>query len=217
MQGTHEEARNLIQFSLDASLNSNQQAWLSAHLEHCVACRDYAQDMKRVEFVLTQAGQTQRERQHVPLSIPVLMTKGTKRVFDRTLLTMRSSILAIVFVALAFSTWSFFSVSPSSTPGAVPAPTPSGQSTSTEVLFADCQLVRYSVREQDTLASLAERFSITEDEIIALNDLENSSLDAAQLWLPICNFTPTVTAQVPAPLTKTHTPILDPITPGPGG
>ena len=217
MHVTHEEARKWIQFSLDASLNSDQQARLSAHLEHCTLCRAYALEMKRVEHALAQASQTQREGRHVPLSISMLVKKTNKKIFHSPFLTMRSTVLFIVFAALAFSTWSFFSAVQPPAPGAVPVPTPSGQSTSTKVLFADCQLVRYAVREQDTLASLAQRFSITEDEIIALNDLKNGSLDSAQLWLPICNFTPTGTAQGPATLTKTHTPVLNPITSIPGG
>jgi predicted anti-sigma-YlaC factor YlaD len=43
---THEEARQLI--ALGEDLSHAQQIWLSAHLQDCVTCRDYAEVAERV-------------------------------------------------------------------------------------------------------------------------------------------------------------------------
>lgn len=222
MQVTHVEARRFIQLRLDAALNPRQQNQLSAHLERCAECRVYAEKMKNMDQALAAVSQQQHQTRHLPLSIPMLMEKSSRKIYQGSFLTMRTTVIVLVFAALAFSTWSFFSVSPPATPGAAslavpPVPTPSGQSTSTKTSVADCKMVLYAVQEQDTLASIARRFSITEAEVVALNDLKNGLIDAKQLWLPVCNSTPTSTAQGPATRTKTHTPIWNPLTSTPGG
>lgn len=218
MQVTHEEARKLIQFRLDTGLNPHQKIQLSIHLRHCAECRDYAEDMKLVDLALAGASHKQHEVRFLPLSLPMLMEKSSRKIYQGSLLTMRTTMIVLMFAVLAFSTWSFFSGSPPATPGVAsvavpPVPTPSGQSTSTKVSVTDCKMVLYAVREQDTLASLARRFSITEAEIIALNNLKHGLNDSTQVWLPVCHSTPTGTAT----LTKTRTPILNPITSTPGG
>ena len=217
MQVTHEEARKLIQFRLDAGLDPNQKVRLSDHLERCVECRIYAEDMKHVDRALAGASHKQREARFRPLSIPLLMEKSNRTAYYNSILAMRTTALVIACAALAFSTWSFFSVSqppaPSEAPvGALPVPTPSGQSTSTKIFVEDCKVILYTVQNQDTLASIARRFSIHEEEVVALNNLKNGAIDSTQLWLPVCNSTPTGTAQGPATFTKTITPIQIPVT-----
>lgn len=222
MQVTHTEARRFIQLRLDAALNSRQQDQLSAHLERCATCRVYAEKMKNIDQALAEVSQQHYRTRHLPLSIPMLMEKSSRKNYQGPFLTMRTTAMVLMFAMLAFSTWSFFSGSPPATPGAAslvapPVPTPPGQSTSTKASLTDCKIVLYTVQQHDTLASLARRFSITEAEIAALNNLKNASIESKQLWLPVCDSTPTGTAQGPATLTKTHTPVLSPITSTPGG
>lgn len=222
MQVTHAEARHFIQLRLDAALEPRQQVLLSAHLDRCAECRVYAEQIKSVDRALAAASQAQRQARHIPLSIPMLMEKSHGKLYQSPFLTIRNTMIVLMFAVLGFAAWSFLSDSPPVTPGATyvaipPVPTPSGQSTSTRVLFEGCKVILYAVQKQDTLAGLARRFSITEEEIIALNDLKNGSLESAELWLPVCNFTPTGTAQGPTTLTRTHTPALSPIISTPGG
>jgi len=79
--------------------------------------------------------------------------------------------------------------------------------------------MEYTVQRGDTLASLAHRFAVSEEKIIALNGLKNETLTAGQpLQIPACNFTPTGTV-IATRYTRTGTPMTSPVpsTPGPGG
>jgi hypothetical protein len=99
-------------------------------------------------------------------------------------------------------------------------PTPSVQTTqSTTALaaFENCELVLYPVQEDDTLARIADQFSVSEEEIMAINSLQTKAIDPSmELAIPVCNFTPTGTVH-PATFTTTYTPDLGPSTSTPDG
>jgi hypothetical protein len=221
MQITHEQARTLIQFSLDELLQSAEKAALSAHLHDCPECQAYANEMTEVEKLLLPAMKRQWNAQPVPLSITAL-TGSTQKISGRTLLTMRTAAITLVFFALFFSIWQFASSGPSNyAPMVVPSmPTPSAQtaqSTSTEMTFGNCEMMLYTVQSNDTLASIANRFLVSEDEIIEANQLKTDTVPLSmELMIPICNFTPTGTIH-PATFTTTYTPIIQPTTSTPGG
>lgn len=133
--------------------------------------------------------------------------------------------VGLVVAAFFFSAWQFVQ---SGTPapielpiGVFPIPTPSAQSTPTKVTFEGCEMIPYPVTETDTLASIAQQFSVSEEAIMAVNDLKTDTIHAAmELVIPMCQSTPTGTAN-PATLTasQTYTPRLRPrtSTPRPGG
>jgi LysM domain len=225
MQITHEQAHGLIQLNMDQVLSSQETAVLSAHLQVCTDCKTYANEIKEVEGLLFPVLKRQWNRQPVPLLITALTERNLKAQAS-TLLAMRTAAIGLVVVALFFSVWQFVLSSPSASgqmPLVVPpVPTPSVQttrSTSTVITLENCETVLYIVQGDDTLAGIADQFSISEDEIIAINHLKTETINPSmELVIPVCNFTPTGTVH-PATFTTTYTPIIKPgtSTPGPSG
>jgi hypothetical protein len=222
MQITHGQARKLIQFSLDGILPVAEKATLSAHLQNCADCRDYADELKEIETIMLPVMKKQWSARPIPLSIPWLVQSQSPRINNRLLLTMRSAAIGLVFVALFFSTWKFVSTSPSMSspmPLVVPqVPTPqTAQSTNTEITFESCETMVYRVQEGDTLASIANRFLVPADEIMEINQLKTEAVSVSmELMIPVCNFTPTGTIH-PVTFTTTYTPIMHPTTSTPAG
>jgi hypothetical protein len=226
MQLTHEQTHKLIQLNMDSVLNADESASLSSHLRSCMDCQRYANEMNEVERLLSPVLKSQWSVRPIPLSISALTGRSTKRQAN-ILLTMRTAVISLIFVALFFSAWQFVLSGPSiarQIPLSVaPAPTPSVQTaqftgnTSNTSTTETCEMMLYTIQGDDTLARIAERFSVSEDEIMAINELKTNVISTPmQLVIPNCNFTPTGTVH-PATFTITYTPILNHVTATPGG
>jgi len=220
---THEEAHKLIQFSLDKVLAPQEKNRLQVHLNDCVECRAFADEIKGLENLLLPVMMKQWAVKPVPLSIESVTNKRKRRSQFQTsiMLATRTAMISIVFAAFVFSAWQFtHSSSQAFDPKSVnvlPIPTPSGQSTSTKISFQNCEEATYQVQENDTLESIATQFSVAEDKIIAINRLGTGSIHAKmELLIPICTSTPTGTLH-PSTLTTTFTPLMGPTTSTPGG
>jgi len=221
MQITHEEAHKLIQFNADEALDSQAKATLASHLQQCVECRAYAQDIQEIESILSPVMKRKWNLQPVPLSIHAIAVKKASRIQVDAILTTRTAMIGIVLVAFIFSIWQFTlsggqAVSPLPA-GVLPVPTPSTQPTITRIKFQNCEETLYSVRENDTLESIAYQFSISKEEIMTMNNMKIETVNPAmKLMIPICSFTPTGTVN-PATLTTTYTPIMNATTSTPNG
>lgn len=197
MQITHEEARQLIQFNADEALNPEQKTLLSTHIETCFECRDYAAEIQEIENILLPMMKRQWNRRPLPLSISDLRVKKTANL-SRNIVAMRKAIISFVFMALVFSVWQF-TRSGQPLPGvstviASSVPTPFLEFTSTTSSSENCNFSHYIVQANDTLARIADRFSVAEEEIISLNHLKKETLNSGMtLMIPACNFTPTST------------------------
>ena len=220
MQLTHEDAHRLIQLNMDKALKPQELSLLSDHLQTCAACQTYAHDMQEVEQVLFPVLKRQWDRHPLPLSISALMERGSA-LQPRNILATRTAALGLVVLAFFFGAWQFV-LSGSSPSGSLPlivplVPTPSTVSTLTMTTSTDCQTMPYSVRENDTLADIAHQFSVSEEEILAVNSLEAVTLSPSmELLIPVCNWTPTGTVH-PVTFTTTYTPVREPFTTTPDG
>ncbi|HET6822683.1 MAG TPA: LysM peptidoglycan-binding domain-containing protein [Anaerolineales bacterium] len=220
---THEQARNLIQLNLDQTLSREESATLIAHLSSCRQCAAYASEIKEVTNLLARLMKRQWNVQPVPLSARTLIEKSEK-LQSKSISAMRTAAASLVVMALFFSAWQFvISVpSPSSQLSSAipPAPTPSNptiQTVSTDLTREDCAIQSYTVQEQDTLASIAKQFSVSEQTILEVNLLEAESVrPAMELIIPVCHFTPTGTFHA-VTFTTTLTPVLNFKTSTPGG
>ena len=220
---THEQAQKLIQLNLDQTLSREESATLIAHLSSCRQCAAYASEIKEVTNLLSPLMKRRGNVQPAPLSVRTLIEKSEKLQL-RSILAMRTAAASLVVMALFFSAWQFLlSVpSPSSRMSSAipPAPTPSNpttQTVSTELTHEGCAVLLYTVQEQDTLASIAEQFSVSEQTILEVNRLEAEAVRASmELMIPICHFTPTGTFHA-ATFTTTLTPVLNFKTSTPGG
>ena len=222
MQIAHEEARRLIQFNVDDVLSSEKLASLSAHLKDCSACQAYASEIKQVDIILRPLLKRQWNAHLIPLSLgPLIANKISKRPTN-LYLTMRTTLIAIVLAGFVFSAWQFMLsgivISHPTPLGVLPAPTTSLQSTNTESLWENCTMVHYEVREGETLNSIARQFSVSVEEIIAFNNLKSETVtEMIELDIPVCHFTPRVTAAGSATFTMTYTPGISPTTSTPDG
>jgi len=221
MQITHEEARRLIQFSMDQMLKPHEKNTLQTHLEDCMECRTFFDDIREVENLLLPTMLRQWNSQPTPLSIEDITYERNTQLQSSILLATRTAIISIVFAAFVFGAWQI-TQSGKQTPnplpvGVRPVPTPSSQSTSTKISFQNCEEMSYQVQENDTLESIAMQFSVSKDKLMAINNLSTEILATKmELLIPFCNSTPTGTVH-PSTLTTTFTPLLDPTTSTPGG
>ncbi|HSL45611.1 MAG TPA: LysM peptidoglycan-binding domain-containing protein [Anaerolineales bacterium] len=222
MQITHEEARRFIQFDADQALAPEDKAALSVHLKNCSDCSTYADEVKAVERILSPVMKRQWPFEPTPLPIAILTRSKNSKAPASIILTTRTALISMIFLGLVFGTWQFMVTSswePGQLPlGVLPVPTPSIQSTSTKHVWENCEMSSYTVRENDTLASIAHRFSISEETIMALNNIETEALTISmELIIPRCNFTPTGTAMEPTLFQTTFTPLTSPPSSTPGG
>lgn len=221
MQITHAEARHFIQLKADNILGSVERTILSAHLQTCSECRRYAEDLAEVQNILVPVMKRQWERKPAPLPINTLIAEEKSKVPTRIILTMRSVVISVVFLAFILTAWQF-TLSSGWESGPAPfkglaVPTPSIQSTRTKAALQNCEMTHYRVQPGDTLESIAGHFNITKEDLLALNRLETSTLHVAmELTIPICSSTPTSIAD-PTGLIRTYTPVTSPAFSTPGG
>lgn len=211
MQITHEEARRLIHFLVDGALKPQEKLVLSTHIEACFECRAYADEIKEVESILLPVMKSQWNLPPPPLSVSTLQAKKETKIPATAILAIRTAALSLAFVAFVFAAWQFTSagqqVPVPLTVGVPPLPTPLIQTTSTENRFENCKIMIYEVQENDSLTSIADRFFISTEEIMAINNMKAESTHTLmKLRIPICGLTPTVTVD-PTSITTT-TPVF---------
>jgi len=221
MEMTHAQARRLIQFSLDRALEPDEKIKLQSHLSDCLECNAFANELKEVEKVLVPVMQKHWAYAPVPLSLSRLTDAKKMSSYSSIILTIRTALISLMLVVFVLTAWQFTRSTPETfrplPAGVQPVPTPSGQSTSTQVNFLDCRQVVYLVKPNDTLASIAERFLTTKEKIKTINQLRSDEVvPDRQLFVPICASTPTITHS-PSTLTTTFTPLFNQITSTPGG
>ncbi len=210
MQVTHEEVRKLIQLNADNALDVQERTVLSAHLRDCLECRTYAEGIKAMESILVPVMKKHWNLQPIPLSLSTLIAKRNSRMQTGIILATRLAAIGIVFMAFVFSAWQFALSGKRATGplpvGMLPVPTPSVQSTSTRSVSQNCAGTLYVVQENDTLESIAQRFSVSKEEIMTVNGMKTETVIATmKLMIPNCNLTPTGTVN-PTAFSTTYTP-----------
>jgi hypothetical protein len=176
--------------------------------------------MKDVESILRPMLQRQWKHEHLPLSIGTLTTKQ-KSVSERMVVATRIAAFAVVFIGFFFGAWNF-TVSSRRTPTpffpnvpVIPTAFTSTMTAGTESSFNNCAMTTYMVEPDDTLTSIAYRFSVSVGDIIEVNALHNETVNTGEtLLIPSCNFTPTNPAVAH---TTTFTPVLYSTTTTPDG
>lgn len=159
-------------------------------------------------------------KEHLPLSIGALTAKQ-KSASERMVLATRIAAFAIVFIGFFFGAWNF-TVSSRRTPTpffpnvpVIPTAFTSTVTAETESSFSNCVMTSYLVQPNDTLASIAYRFSVPEADIMQINAMRNATVNTGEaLMIPDCNFTATNPAVAH---TTTFTPVLYSTTTTPDG
>ena len=219
MQITHEEARRLIHFDADQALKMDQKSILRLHLKDCVECRDYANSMANMTSMLSSTMEKKWGQPQHPLPIAVRLPKRNSRITESLLLATRITAVGVMAIALLFSVRHVTGPvegGPGTLPvSAPPIPTPSIQSTNTEVLLQNCGQILYVVQPEDTIEGIANQFSVSKEEIMAANGLDDDALQVGrELMIASCAVQPTGTFHATGTL---YTPFTSPTISTPGG
>jgi hypothetical protein len=216
---THEEARRLVHFDADQALKMDQKSILHLHVKDCGECRDYANSLANMTATLSSTMEKKWNRPQHPLPIAVLIPKRNFRITESILMATRIAAMGVMAIALLFSVRQVTGPvegGPGTLPvSAPPIPTPSIQTTSTETLLQNCGQILYVVQQEDTIERIAAQFSISKEEIMADNGLDDGALRAGmELMIESCTVQPTGTFHVTGTL---YTPFTSPTISTPGG
>ena len=219
MSITHEEARRLIHFDADQVLKMDQKSILRLHLKDCVECRDYANSMANMTSMLSSTMEKKWGQPQFPLPIAIQLPKRNSRITDSLILATRITAVGVMAIALLFSvrqvTGPVEGGSGTLPVSAPPIPTPSIQSTSTEILLQSCAQILYIVQPNDTIEGIANQFSVSKEEIMAANGLDDDALQVGrELMIASCTVQPTGTFHATGTL---YTPFTSPTISTPGG
>ena len=206
----HNEARRLIQFRADDGLKDVERDLLEEHLSTCADCKKYAADTHDVESTLQQLMQRRWDRQPLPLPAEKSIRANSPHFTQSIFFATRIIAMGVICVAFLVNIWQFTqSDRQRATPPAAEIPlipTPSQQSMGTKATDQACGPIYYEVKENDTIESIALRFSVPAEEILSTNHLRIETLDASmRLSIPICSPTPPVT---PNTIPTTFTPLF---------
>jgi hypothetical protein len=219
MQITHEEAHKLIQFNADDALKPLEKNTLLTHLETCTECQAYANSMRGMESILRPLLQRKWDQQPVPLSVSSVTVQRDDRISNRMFMATRIAAIGMICVTFVLSIWQL-TISNQRTQSPLlasvpPVPTPSTQLISTTGTVEQCENRLYSVKETDTLESIAFLFSLSKEEIMAANGMKTEILSTGmEITVRVCTSTPTGTVSA---LTTTYTPAIRLIPSTPGG
>jgi len=219
MQITHEEAHRLIQFDTDSALKPSEKKNLVAHLEACAECQAYAMSMKGIESLLRPLLQRNWNKQPVPFSVAALTGKTNPSRSESAFLATRIAVIGVICMGFLFSVWQF-TISGQATPdlsvaSVPPIPTPSTQFIHMTSTSNNCEARPYVVKEYDTVERIAQRFSISQEDMLRANNLNTETLrPGMEILISTCAPTPTGTVNA---LTTIYTPSSEPITFTPGG
>jgi predicted anti-sigma-YlaC factor YlaD len=220
MSITHEEARQLIQFKADRLLKAQERSALEAHLSACQACTTYAGQIQRMELDLRQVLNRQWQAAPRPLrAADIQRIPQPNNKWIEPLVPMRKLIAAVATMVFALTIWQFALSGREFNSLAVaevsPNPTPSiSISTGTQDNQVACNELQYRVHSGETLASIAEKFSIPLELLAEHNHLSDHELEQlSHLIIPLCTLTPASTDHAPE---STLTPGLQTFTTTPG-
>lgn len=213
MQITHETARRLIQFSADEALQESDKKLLEEHLASCAECQGYAGRIEELELALTALMRKRWNRQPLPQPTWAARPKRNSKWIQDLAFATRIAAMGLVCIAFLFNIWQFTrSAGQGSGPVSAsvpPIPTPSVFSTTTKTMDRKCEQFLYTVRENESLDEIANRFSVSTDDILTAGDLAVETLiPSMTLKIPLCGPTP----HTPGAITTTFTPLLNPAT-----
>lgn len=193
MQISHEKARALIQFSMDRALDSVEENALSAHLQTCVNCVLFKDDLTKLDTSLHKFLSRHSATRYKPLAIgPLTGRVNTKQNW------LRPAVMAGFMVMVFIFTWQFSGEDHSPTSPAPyllsSIPTPSISTTYAALTSQGCKKVNYIIQEGDTLEDIASFFKVSTSTIKSQNDLSTANLKTGnELVILVCGAPPSQT------------------------
>lgn len=220
---THEKAHTLIQAVVDQLLlRTEEKTALDAHLDECIDCKEYANELTMLETNLQRALHASWDEQQPNMNLQAILHPSPGKqllnsFFNQTSFMAKATIVTALLLGYFVITNLLGIQSPISgdktatilpTPNEAASiyatsPTPSAQLSSTRSTQT-CKTVTYLVREDDTLASIAFQHGISQESILVQNHLVSDTVfTGMELSIPLCNSTPSHTATIPTNMLTT--------------
>jgi len=214
MDITHEEARTLIHLRSDRGLNRDLQATLISHLNACGLCGKYANQIHETEKTLHSVMQKHWSALPLPQNREVIRAGIKSKIWwPINFAPARVAMVGVTLILFGFVLWQFGLTGRDNRNGlalynAAQIPTPGTLlATSTQNKTNTCIATSYIVQGNESLDQIAERFSISKESIVELNNLKSESIPSGtELKISNCDLTPTGTVVSP---TFTTTPIQE--------
>ena len=207
---SHQKIRALLQAAADRALPPDEQLVLDSHLVGCSECRNYAQNLVRLEDGLRRVMQQQWNIPAGPMPLETIQRRSTRAAAQNQMFSMIGRfafvpMLAFVFfMVMSAKAGNAQQASPgmelvlSNTPSIsllVPRP-PAGSATKLQTQA--CGNVTYIVQEHDTLYGIAIKFAVPKESIAAYNSLASDQVEPGLvLVIPLCEHTPPTTTTTP--------------------
>jgi LysM repeat protein len=211
MSITHDEARRLIQFKADEELKEFDKNLLETHIRSCPECQSYEADLNDLESTLRPLLRRKWNQSPLPYSTTSLVARISKKSAQNIFVATRIAAMGLICIAFLFNIWQFTrpggqgSIQPSANIPLIP--TPSQQSTQIKMTYPKCEPIVYVVQQEDTLGSIASRFSVSPQEIKIANQLKSETLTKSMnLSIPVCDTTPSGTPNI---VNTTFTPLIE--------
>lgn len=228
---THQKAKHLLQKAIDQTLESGDLSTLDAHLENCVLCRNYANELSNLESGLRRILHAKLDNQFPNLNLqsiinPTLNFTWTS-FFSPTNVLGRVTIgitLLLGYLLFANSFGWQLPITVTRTPTTIPtpynstllitnSPTPSILPSLISSATQGCESIIYVIQKNDTLDNIARQFGVSKKLISTYNNMKTDDLyTGRELSIPICRQTPLQVSHTPRN-TTTITPLSETIPP----
>lgn len=196
----------------DHGLNVTDQAQLRSHLLECKVCAAYANQLSEAEKSLRNVMKQKWNAHPLPHNKDIILSKvNSNKWYPSAFLSTRRALIGTTIVLFGLVLWQFGLTHGNQNSGvdlrSAVIPTPAtALIESTANSLNECATTSYVVEKNDDLESIANKFSVSKETIININNLKSKTpLPHSQLQIPDCTFTPTGTVFAP---TITITPVL---------
>ena len=222
-QITHQQAQAYLHSAADESLRPDEKANLDTHHVTCNLCQAYAQQLGRLESALRTSLHRRWGNAPVRLQMDRILGRNITSPIRRVLNIASAPILVTLLILLAAAltrgqiSGGSDTATPLATVMATNVPTPSVSQTRTNTVAVpssstihaatttnECEQVHYVVQPGDTLASIAEKFGVSMQEIREANSHRDIDVPTTfEIIIPVCNPTPGNTLTYTPPFTPT--------------
>jgi hypothetical protein len=228
---THQEAKSLLQESIDQILETDDLSTLEAHLENCVECCNYANNLNDLESGLRRILHAQLDDQRPNLNMQAIITPTmnfTWTSFFNPAYVQGKATISITLLLGYLIIVNFFGrqfpIAVTRTPTMIPtpytstlainiSPTPPIQSSLLSMATQGCDTIIYVIQENDTLDKIARHFGVSKNIISTYNNLITDDLyTGGELSIPVCGQTQLQISHTPMN-TTTITPLSETILP----
>ena len=202
---THQEVRNLLQSAADKMLLPKEKMALNQHISACDECRAYEKSLDELQDGLRHVMQRRWEGLKPSLSTRLIKERSGKVAAQARRVATFGKLAVIPVLVFAFfiiyqasgpqRILPAVNVSTVPMPGAsLNTPTPPAHSTATKPTTQNCDRISYFIQENDTLDSIAARFSVSKELLMSFNGMSSENLSMrTELIIPLCQSTSTPT------------------------